>query len=41
MRENVQLTIKIVCENKHLISSLFLLLLSWLVIITMIEWISF
>ena len=41
MRENVKLAMKVVHDNKHLIASVFLLLLSWLVVTTMIKWISF
>jgi hypothetical protein len=41
MRESLQVAMKVVNDNKHLISSVFLLLLSWLVVSKMIKWISF
>jgi len=41
MRENLQLAMKVINDNKHLIGSIFLLLISWLVVSRMIKWISF
>lgn len=40
MWDNLKVAMKVVNDNRHLVGSVFLLLLSWLVVITMIKWVS-